>query len=297
MLMKRGASFPLLVVYSVLTTFENYRAQNQLPTWIAQSTISGEASTASLQSTSHLTALALANNTNYRKTSMSHATSAALTKKNLDADLDSYYAKLAEEAAKVELPESTIGSPVLLAVKEEEEIYSELDFYEEKIREKEHDEEIENVMKSMLATVEDTTTTPVEISNGNGNGSGKRSRDEVESGWEGDETAISTDLDAMSGKRMKIAGGSNSVVDRDEVGSINTPGRGDESEAVDGTPSAVLDDGEEDEFEEEEAEEEEEDLDPNPMLSVDGKMVPFLEIDEELTGAMVIFFSSFPCVF
>lgn len=220
---------------------------------------------------------------------MSHANSAALTKKTLDADLDSYYAKLAEEAAKVELPESTIGSPVLLAVKEEEEVYSELDFYEEKIREKEHKNEIENVMKSMLASVEDTTTTPVEISNGNGNGSGKRSRDEVELGWEGDEEAISTDLDATSGKRMKIASGSNSLIDRDEVGSsINTPGGGEESEVVDGTPSAVLDDGE-DEFEDEEAEDEE-DLDPNPMLSVDGKMVPFLEIDEELTGAMVIFF-------
>lgn len=263
---------------SCLVTF-CYRSQNQLPTWIAQSTISGEASTASLQSSSHLTALSLSSNNNNRKQSLSQSASTALAKSTLDADLDNYYANLAVEAAKIELPPSNIGSPILLSVKEEEG-ESEFDFEE---REREREVEITKVMKSMPQTT-------IEEFNG-GNGSGKRSRDEVDSGLEEAEAGGRNQDEELDGggKRMRI--GTGSISGGGTPSEINLEINERKEETLEGTVDegtpveGVIDDEEEEEYEDEF--ELEEGGDPNPLISIGDKMVPFLEVGEELQTAMV----------
>lgn len=271
------------------------RSQNQLPTWIAQSTISGEASTASLQSSSHLTALALSSSSNNpRKPSLSQTS--AVDKSTLDADLDNYYARLAaEEAAKISLPLSTVGSPVLQAVKEEDR-GSELDFDA-----RQEEALVESNKKGSI-----TPTTIEESSNGNG----KRSRDEVDSGWEegrarggrGRSRSREDDLEGSNGKRMRIGSESKSVTasaynsggEEESTPATNEGVPEDEEPINNGTPAAELGEYEEEDDDEYELEE---GGDPNPLIAIGDKMVPFLEVGEELQTAMVNiqFFFYKPC--
>lgn len=115
---------------------------------------------------------------------------------------------------------------------------------------------------------------------------GKRSRDEVDSGW--GEGAVGEEEDEESlgtgGKKARFDG----------LGGVGSPTVAVGAELAE---EAEEDEEGEDEFEEEE-DDDEGDGDPNPMIAVGDKLIPFLEVGEDLQAAMVgpIFFL-FPATF
>lgn len=207
------------------------RAANQLPSWIAQSTVSGEASTAHLEAQPTLPSTSSKADI---KPSVSLLNPTETSSAELD--LDAYYASLASaplSPSRVALPPSRADSPLFSplpipsAVKEEEGSEDEFD-------------EIGVAVQDAFGADEVPK------------GSGKRSRDEVDSGWEegGDEWE-------GAGKKARV------------------------EEEVERAPE---EDEDEEEFDEVGGE-----GDPNPLIAVGDKMVPFDEVGEELQAAMVRF--------
>lgn len=225
------------------------RAQNQLPTWIANSTISGEPAKAADDRREE----------DDVKPSVRDGATAAAGGVNEPGsphgepgdDLDAYYASLAQEggpggvdsasatpagdhldAASIPLPVSAAQSPLFSPLptpptaKDSASAADEDDFEE---------------------------ATPFE-----GERSGKRSRDEVDSGWE--EAAHSVGDGDGGGKKARVGSA--------EVGAVGEVGEEEEDD---------------DDFEEVE----EGEGDPNPMISIGDKLVPFAEVGDELQAAMV----------
>lgn len=215
---------------------EAKRAQNQLPAWIAQSTISGEpARSAEAKRGDEPEAKPVLGGEG-------GVDEPAVPAREAGDDLDAYYASLAQEgdgvasstgtpaagdyldAASVALPASATQSP----------LFSPLP--------------TPPTAKDSASAADDDSERAASVEAERG---GKRSRDEVDSGWD-----------------EGVRGGS-------EDGGVKKPRMGSVSGA--GTED------EEDDFEEVE----EGDGDPNPLITIGDKQVPFLDVGDELQAAMV----------
>lgn len=217
---------------------EAKRAQNQLPTWIAQSTISGEPArpTAGKKAGDddvkpELSELGAGGGA---ATAGAGADERAGSPQREEGDdLDAYYASLAEvdapashlDAASIALPPSAVQSPLFSPLPTPPTAKD---------------------STSPAADGEDFGEVPL-VEGGEMHGKGKRSRDDEDSGWE---EGVEGGVD---GKKARI--GSAEQDDEDE----------------------------EDDFEEVE----EGDGDPNPLISIGDKQVPFAEVGDELQAAMV----------
>lgn len=205
------------------------RSQNQLPSWIAQSTVASKANTIDPVTSSTLSA---------HVGGSREVKPLVVVEEPVVSDFDSYYASLEQQGEQEEVVDSkptpqpvsnqdtpadsssATATPKIELGSDEEDDFA----------------QIAGDMEKGLADEAET------------NGHGKRSRDDsVEGGAEG--------------KRSKVD--EFSLHDEDSVIGLDEDG---------------------DEFEEVE-----EDSDPNPMISVAGKMLPFDEVkgSDELTGAMV----------
>lgn len=167
-------------------------------------------------------------------------------------------------------------------MKEEDEGYNELEEKVPKI-------EIQNVLNAVVVDkIQDQSHSLNITTNGTGNSSGKRSREESDSGWEDNESNrdSNNNLELNGGKRIRVGvSGDESNFGTEELdGSI-------EDKTPAATVASTVVDNEEVEGEEyeDEFEDDEEDGDPNPLIAIGDKMVPFLEVGEELQTAMVIF--------
>lgn len=225
------------------------RAQNQLPTWIANSTISGEPAKAADDRKEEEDA---------KPSIREGATTAAggvnepgSPQGEAGDDLDAYYASLAQEggpnvdspsaalagdyldAASIPLPPSAAQSPLFSPLPTPP-----------------------TAKDSVSAADEDDfdEATPFE----GGERNGKRSRDEIDPGWE----------EGLHGVEKSDGGGKKARFGSVEVGAVGEQGEEEEDE---------------DDFEEIE----EGDGDPNPMIAIGDKLVPFAEVGDELQAAMV----------
>ncbi|ORY92804.1 TFIIE alpha subunit-domain-containing protein [Leucosporidium creatinivorum] len=228
------------------------RAQNQLPTWIANSTISGEPAKAADERREDEGEVKPSVGGEGATTAAAGGGVNELGSPQREAsdDLDAYYASLAQEgggdgadspsvtpaadyldAASIALPPSAAQSPLFSPLptpptaKDSASAADEDDFEE---------------------------TTP-----GEGERNGKRSRDEVDSGWEEGGHGHGAEDDG-GGKKARF-------------GSVEVGAVGEEEEEED-----------EDDFEEVE----DGDGDPNPMIAIGDKLVPFAEVGDELQAAM-----------
>lgn len=231
---------------------EAKRQQNQLPDWIARSTITGESANAATSGRKADEGRRSADS----KPSL--ADSRAVDEdgsphKNTEDDLDAYYASLAAEAppaqpaldpASVALPISTAPSPAMSTGTPRS----------------------VSMAPRNSGSGDDSIATPAadEIeatmrSNGDSaaNGAGKRSRDELEA---------SSNVVTPSGE---------GETKKARLGSVDS--------GVAAVPAEDDDDEDDEDFEEIE----EGDGDPNPMIAIGDKLVPFLEVGEELQAAMV----------
>jgi transcription initiation factor TFIIE subunit alpha len=242
-----------------MTLTSSYSAQNQLPTWIAQSTVSGEATAAHLDSLakqpvtsssfsllSSLSAIDAVSNSN----------AAASTSKAAENELDSYYASLeraqslANEAGSI--PPSPLFTPIGEGISTPK---------IETTSEDELDDVVVAAVAALTGAIKMGRGSPLPSSR-SGSNSAKRSRDEEEPTM-ADEIAKKLKQDGdVDIKPMILDGAEDSeaeVLVEDEL------------------------EDEEDDFEEVDEE------DPNPMISVEGKMIPYNQVkdDDDLSAAMV----------
>lgn len=219
---------------------EEKRQQNALPSWIANSTISGEASSRQLE----LQAKEAAAKGNYQPFASSNLNPANDAKPDPllaavnteEDDLEAYYATLAAEAdetATVEPSVAPTAAPSSAA----------------------RSPDFSSVGTPTGASLADMDETAAAL---------EREMNDARSTKRG----RSVDTDGLSQGRDK----------RGRASSVDSQSLAPASVASD---TGVLDDDEfEDEFEEEG------DEDPNPMISVAGRMVPFLEVDEAMQQEM-----------
>lgn len=239
-------------------------AQNQLPSWIANSTISGEASSRQLELQAKQEAAnghfpSSTSNPSYDPLSAAaldikpdSALLASEAAPEAEDDLEAYYATLAaeEEQGAIQAggagadsataaPSSTVASPMMASsvgtpvgasVEDEEEAAAALEL------------QLGQAQQDEAATA-----------------NAKRAREESAEGMQG--------VELTGGYKKSRLSGS------DTVASSLPP-------ASEGTAADELDDGEFDD------EDEDEEMDPNPMVSVAGKEVPFLDITKDMQDAM-----------
>jgi len=223
---------------------EEKRQQNQLPSWIANSTISGEASSRQLE----LQAKEVAAKGNYQPFASSNLNPAndanpdplVPAVESAEDDLEAYYASLAAEADETATAEPSVAPTAAPSSAALSPSYS----------------SVGTPTGASLADMDETAAAlEREMAGGSGNGS-KRAR--------------SVDTDGVSQGRDK----------RGRASSVDSQSLGQGSSASDAGALDLDEDEFEDEFEDDEEE------DPNPMITVAGRTVPFLEVDEAMQQEM-----------
>ncbi|KAI5480459.1 transcription initiation factor TFIIE subunit alpha [Pseudohyphozyma bogoriensis] len=237
------------------------RSENQLPSWIAQSTISGDKAQAQLEAEAKVTLAAQDTKPDVKPETLVLTGDPNDDEPEPELDYSAYYATLAaqeDESLVVKGSESpAVGSmfggddtasPATPVVFVKEEVVS------------------EDEMEMISAEVQNGFTAEVETPGGSLNGSGKRSRDELEDGgWE--------DSVGDSGKKARL--------EEIDGGEANGEVQNGASEAVPAVEVAVgeLDEEEDDDDFDFEAVDGG-DGDPNPLIKVGDRMVPFLEVGD-----------------
>ncbi|KAK4056875.1 hypothetical protein OIO90_002125 [Microbotryomycetes sp. JL221] len=244
---------------------EAKRQQNQLPSWIAQSTISGEqANTEQRRTSDQLERLetkpTIVNGDAPTTNATNGVDNVASPSKDVGDDLDAYFASLQQDSVfdsgagstvdspafdngdngSTTRPHSAVGSPAIA-----------LDFKRQASSAPSHDDDDDDFVDAVVNDIESTTK------------SSKRSREESEPA-----TPAQDADNASLEKKARLD---------------------DESEPATATATATVSQIPADEFDDDDDEddfEEVDEQDSNPMIPVGDKLVPFKDIDEAIQAAM-----------